>query len=85
MMADLTKLCASKDPDDLFTVCNGTCTAGFDQDGSTGREIYENGIRLGRKLGSNPRAKLFTYSNGQTAWFFVYTDEDELVTRLNTI
>jgi len=84
-MTDLTKLCASKDPDDLFDICDGTCTAGYDTDGSTGLAIYENGIRLGRKLGSNPRAKLFTYSNGQTAWFFVHEDEAELVNRLNKI
>lgn len=81
----LTQLCASKDSDDLFNVCDGTCTAGYNTDGSTGREIYENGVRLGQKLGANPKAQLFTYSDGQTAWFFVYENESELVDRLNTI
>lgn len=34
---------------DPYGICDGACTAGYDNDGSTGFDIFENGVALGQK------------------------------------
>lgn len=46
LKARLTEL-AADDSLDLSEVSDASCTAGYDNDGSTGSELVENGVRLG--------------------------------------
>ena len=86
MTDKLTAICGRKDISSFNDVCDGTCTPGFDTDGVTGQEIYENGIRLGRKLEEVPGSRLFSYRVYPHAiWYFVYRDEDVLAKLLESL
>ena len=63
-----------KHTDLLFDVCNATCTTGYDNDGSTGYEIFENGYDLGRCC----ELVFVAFSVDHIAWFFEGDrDQDE--------
>ena len=59
----LTQALATRNPDEVRELADGNCTAGYDNDGSTGTEIFENGVQLGLKLAlvrqTDPRADLY--------------------------
>jgi hypothetical protein len=57
---------------------DGSCTTGYDNDGSTGYEIFENGFRLGRQAGVSDVLVLF---GDGSASFFV-SDEESLLKRI---
>ena len=59
--------------------CDSACTAGYDNDGSTGYEIFSNGASLaqeaaGRPITSGERRG----TDGATAYFVIGTGEDAL-------
>jgi hypothetical protein len=60
---------------------DGTCTTGYDNDGSTGYEVFENGFRLGRLAGD--RDVLVLFGDG-CASFFV-SDEESLLRRIKEV
>lgn len=39
---------------DLSDVADSSCTSGYDNDGSTGYEIFENGFQLAQKAAGQP-------------------------------
>lgn len=47
--ADLSALVHSTE--EVSEVADSSCTTGYDNDGSTGLEIFENGFDLGQKAG----------------------------------
>ena len=53
--------------------CDGSCTNGFDNDGSTGYEIFENGFSLGKRVGEG---SVFCYHTDDTSYFFIGTEEE---------
>jgi len=65
--------------DAAFDLCESTCTTGYDNDGSTGLEIFENGVRLGRSCGDG---EIFYFKAAGTAFFFTGTDEDAVIREL---
>ena len=83
-MIDLNAICDKLTEDDLHEACDSTCTSGFDNDGSTGFDVFGNGMRLGRKLEANPRAQLFMYRRETPGcvWFFIYENETDLEKKL---
>jgi len=73
--------------DELYdSVVDGTCTSGYDNDGSTGGEIFENGFRLGvaaaAKIGPDIRVWSADHPNALVRFFFIGTEED-VVAKLN--
>lgn len=58
-----------EDREDLRESADGTCTSGYDNDGSTGLEIFENGYRLGTQAGD---ANVYYCDDGECAYFFIY-------------
>lgn len=70
----------------LFDAADSTCTTGYNNDGSTGLEIFENGVELGIEARLNEIYVI--YDNDiedeeadDTAWFFIGTKE-EVIGRL---
>jgi len=56
-----------------------TCTTGYDNGGSTGLEIFENGLELGLKAGGRPvQMARLGGTDGETAYFAVGTEEEVL-------
>jgi hypothetical protein len=60
-----------------------SCTSGYDNDGSTGLEIFQNGVSFGRGLDKDD--KVFVYDRDHTAFFFSYQDEEQLKKSLHEI
>jgi hypothetical protein len=54
-----------------------TSTSGYDNDGSTGPELIENGWQLGVQCGEDQ--SVFWFSDGNTAYYFIGTSEEELI------
>ena len=77
---------ANGDLNKLHEIADSTCTTGYDNDGSTGYEIFENGVDLGRWAGE--RNIFFGEHEGKyCALFFVAEigqTEDELVERIKS-
>jgi hypothetical protein len=59
--------------DALEEVPDGCCTTGFDNDGSTGYEIFENGFDLAFKAAGRP---VWQIDNEEQAFFFIGTAEE---------
>ena len=55
------------------------CTPGYDNDGSTGFDIFENGVDLGRLAGDK---KIFFVKTEGQVYFFI-GNEDEVVAKIN--
>ena len=75
----LNKHCINDLMNCMDGVYDGTCTTGYDNDGSTGLEIFENGVTLGAQAnviglgrGSSP---IFIYTDEYTALFFIGEEE----------
>lgn len=74
------KLSALLEPHDLGELMDtldgayySTCTTGYDNDGSTGFEIFGNGVALGAAAG---KSDIFCYSDEGIALFFLGEEED---------
>lgn len=71
---------AAEDPgfemDVLPDAAASCCTTGYDNDGSTGYEIFENGFELAQKAGGED-VWVSTALQGQ-AFFFIGTEEQVL-------
>ena len=63
----------------LTDLADSSCTNGYDNDGSTGFEIFGNGFQLAQKAGGRP---VFVSHDEQTALFFIGTEE-EILRKLN--
>ncbi|MGH9919498.1 MAG: hypothetical protein ACRD6W_11615 [Nitrososphaerales archaeon] len=71
--------------DQLDDLADATCTLGFNNDGSTGFEIFENGYDLAVKAAGRP---VFYFRNGDdddgAAMFFIGT-EDEVEAKMRAV
>lgn len=67
--------------DELFEAADASCTTGYDNDGSTGYEIFKNGFRLA--AGGRGREVWEVPSEGSppSVFFFIGT-EDEVLQRI---
>lgn|SRR5512135_86047 len=64
--------------DAAYEQADGTCTAGYDNDGSTGKEIFENGVELGLAMAkANQNAYYGNSGDGAGSVFFVLADSEE--------
>lgn len=70
---DLDAIASGKDNDGLAEMADGMCTSGYDNDGSTGFEIFENGFELGVRAGSSP---VVAVDCDSTTYFFIGTVEE---------
>jgi hypothetical protein len=68
----IDELVALLDDDVLCDASQGSCTNGYDNDGSTGYEIFENGFDLGREAG---RKSVFESDHGDSTYFFIGEEE----------
>lgn len=71
---------------DLTDLADSCCTFGFDNDGSTGFEIFQNGFELAEKVASRldevrDASVYYGEAEGQY-WFFIGESEDQIVARL---
>lgn len=66
----------------LNEACDMTCTSGYDNDGSTGPELLDNGVELAFDARDyHPEAVIF-YAYGDDTVFYVFgTDEDDAIRR----
>ena len=62
---------------------DGTCTTGYDNDGSTGYDIFENGFELCAKAAGRQVWQL-EHPHEYQAWFLIGTEE-EVTERLHKI
>ena len=81
-MIDLTVICDTLSEDELHANCDSSCTTGYDNGGSTGLEIFENGISIGHTMGQHPEFQLFKYHRGNQMFFFLHLGENKLVAKL---
>lgn len=64
--------------DDIY---DGTCTTGYDNDGSTGYDIFKNGVALGVQAGDKP---IFFYEDDEDRiGLFFIGEEEEILARVN--
>jgi hypothetical protein len=62
-------------------IYDGTCTTGYDNDGSTGYEIFRNGVTLGALAGDKP---IFFYEDDvDNIGLFFIGEEEEILERVN--
>src|SRR5512135_3932596 len=63
---------------EAFEQADNSCTSGYDNDGSTGKEIFENGVELGLAMASaNQDAYYGNAGDGAGSVFFVLADSEE--------
>lgn len=79
---DLADLVLSKEPSDVSDIADSSCTTGYDNDGSTGLEIFENGFDLGLKAGVHK--EVWAVFGSGTAWFFIGS-LDEVTKRVEAL
>ena len=75
----LDQLASSKIGDGIFNAADSSCSSGYDTDGSTVQDIFENGYDFGQMVataGSRPVwcVKHKDYDN--TAFFFLGTEDE---------
>jgi hypothetical protein len=74
---ELQKLIKTKDGDAVQEGADGICTNGYDNDGSTGLEIFENGFELGKRAESRGKQVYhFELGGGDTSVFFIGTEAE---------
>lgn len=63
---------------DLIDCADSSCTTGYDNDGSTGLEIFENGFDLGKAAGDRPIYQIDVPQESlpPIACFFIGTEEE---------
>jgi len=89
-MADLTyskklsKILATR-VDAAYEQADATCENGYDNDGSTGSEIFANGLTLGMALAEaqveKPKARVFAGETDSADFFLIASDEAEACAR----
>ena len=60
---------------DISEMGDSSCTAGYDNDGSTGFEIFENGFDLARAAGDKP----VWYAHADEIVLFFIGEESEII------
>lgn len=67
----------TSDEQDNVGGVDNQCTNGYDNDGSTGLEIFENGVRLGQEAEGKD---IWTFNDGHpgTSFFLIGTEEEVL-------
>lgn len=73
MLKETLDRAADLDIDLLYDNCDGTCTTGYDNDGSTGLDIFENGLSLGLTA-QDSRLVLYEPDEEDVAFFFIGDD-----------
>lgn len=68
-------LIKQKDVDAVFDSADASCTNGYDNGGSTGSEIFENGFDLARRAGNED---VYFVNHENNTLFFVGTEESIL-------
>ena len=66
---------------ELYDLIDGTCTNGYDNDGSTGREIFNNGFALGVEA-ARKNLRVFIVSRGMCDLFFLGKDVEDVIKKL---
>jgi len=79
----LQRLAALKDDINLSDEADSSCTTGFDNDGSTGLDIFGNGFELSQKASGRDVYMIFS-KDGEDVWFFIGT-ADEVRKRIAAI
>jgi len=74
----LQQLVAALDEEELSAKADGTCTTGYDNDGSTGYSLFKTGFELAQKAQGKP---VFVVFCDEIALFFIGT-EDEVAARI---
>jgi hypothetical protein len=72
---EITELAEKKDYDELSDAADSGCTRGYDNDGSTGYEIFMNGFELAQKAGKKP---IFVIPLDPDVFFFIGTKKSVL-------
>jgi hypothetical protein len=68
------------DPDELCNRADSCCTAGYNNDDSTGFEIFENGFELGQAA-KDKKANVFYFELDGAVYFVIAKTEKEAVAR----
>ena len=71
----LQKLADTKNQDAVVEASDSTCTNSYDNDGSTGREIFDNGYQLAQRTKDRDIFVLNVYGGNSSA-FFIGTEEE---------
>ena len=60
-------------------IATTSCTTGYDNDGSTGFDIFQNGVALGEEL--TPGHEIYYINEGEydVAYFYIAKNEDEVI------
>jgi hypothetical protein len=74
---ELDELASKKDSDQLSEEADSGCTSGYDNDGSTGYEIFENGFDLAQKAGKKTVFAVFA-DDDESVFFFIGTKKSVL-------
>lgn len=67
---------------DLSEVADSSCTTGYDNDGSSGYELFENGFQLAQKAAGKP-VFVVHHPDEDVAFFFIAASEDEVRQRID--
>lgn len=62
------ELIAKVEYDDLCEICDSSCTTGYDNNGSIGFEIFENGFNFAIAANGN---QIYFHEDENTAFFFI--------------
>jgi hypothetical protein len=73
----IDELINSLDVDEVQELADSSCTNGYDNDGATGFDIFENGFQLAQKAGDRP-VYVSHVRDERTALFFIGTEEEIL-------
>lgn len=84
---DLATACESRDREALGEEADASCTAGYDNDGSTGFEIFENGVELAAKAGGKNifYAEVENEDGPNTVLFFTAENEQAAIARAMSV
>ena len=70
--------------DILCEVAEASCTTGYDNEGSTGYEIFKNGFRLGALSAGRDVLEVRTGGSPPISYFFLGT-EDEVIAKIEAL
>lgn len=76
VLSDLLSKMSSEGFEQAQDVADSTCTSGYDNDGSTGFEIFENGFDLAVK--ANGRDVIYGEGTDDVCLFFIASEEEAL-------
>jgi hypothetical protein len=80
---ELQDLVDKKNQDEIQEACHSSCTNGYDNDGSTGYEIFQNGLEFGLSaasggFGTKKGVEIFEFDiyDGDVTAFFIGTRDE---------